>query len=265
MHNQIEPALAAFQIVWAANPDHRRERPNPTGQGPLAADCLTYLDLAYLRLFVSLGRSKEAFWQRDFDEMAREIAKGYDIVQHADHSPGAVTTDGQSYFGRNDVEQQMLLRRERHLRKAAYHAAHALQVADQLGNTFADFNSRELPISAAMATFDCAQVLAEWAAIVQERVGQHVGGVLGRDPIDFNIESNPAIILLEQEDIELMMKIEEILHGAEIKMTNDVTGRFSSGNDFMTGSMLPHDGGYSSRILVTVARMLDNSSVWPGK
>ena len=43
-----------------------------------------YSILAYVRLFVNLGRSKDAFWQRDYDAMAEELAKGPEVSQVSD-------------------------------------------------------------------------------------------------------------------------------------------------------------------------------------
>jgi len=86
MHAHIEPALRAWQAAWASNPLHSLERPNPFGLGPLSADSIPLLDLAYVRLFVHLGASKEAFWKREFDVMAEELARGSEIIQHAEHS-----------------------------------------------------------------------------------------------------------------------------------------------------------------------------------
>ncbi|KAK0822326.1 hypothetical protein LTR91_027155, partial [Friedmanniomyces endolithicus] len=79
MFSHIEPALNAWQAAWKANDHHKLERPNPFGLGPLSADSIPLLDLAFVRLFVNLGRSKEAFWQRDFDAMANELARGTEI------------------------------------------------------------------------------------------------------------------------------------------------------------------------------------------
>ena len=62
MFSFIEPALTAWQTAWKANEHHKLQRPNPFGMGPLSADSVPLLDLAYVRLFVNLGRSKEAFW-----------------------------------------------------------------------------------------------------------------------------------------------------------------------------------------------------------
>ncbi|KAI5283056.1 hypothetical protein KEM54_002457, partial [Ascosphaera aggregata] len=82
MHAHIGPALRAWQCAWKSNPQHSIERQNLSGSGPLSADSIPLLDLAYVRLFVNLSRSKEAFWQRDWELMAEEIARGAEIVEH---------------------------------------------------------------------------------------------------------------------------------------------------------------------------------------
>lgn len=55
MHRHIEPALKAWQVAWESNPHHSVERPNPFGKGPMSADAIPLLDLAYVRLFVNLS------------------------------------------------------------------------------------------------------------------------------------------------------------------------------------------------------------------
>lgn len=75
MFSHIEPALTAWQAAWKANEHHKLERPNPFGRGPLSADCIPLLDLAFVRLFVNLSRAKEAFWRRDFDAMSEILAE----------------------------------------------------------------------------------------------------------------------------------------------------------------------------------------------
>src|SRR5204863_6225934 len=87
-HAHIEPALRAWQSSWSSNPRHSLERPNPFGLGPLSADSIPLLDLAYIRLFVNLGRSKEAFWQQDWNAMAEELARGSETIQFTHDSPG---------------------------------------------------------------------------------------------------------------------------------------------------------------------------------
>lgn len=290
MHTHIEPALAAWQVAWASNPQHSLERPNPFGFGPLSADSIPLLDLAYVRLFVNLGRSKEAFWQWDFDGMADEIARGSEIIQHADHSPRTYSNNDQSSTGSNttydsspvmeaiSIKAEPTLtsshddrvqsssqssKRERHLRKAAFHAAHSLSLSDKLGVTFADFNSRELPIQSAMCAFDCAQVLAEWVSTVQERVGRYLG-ILGKDEIDFG--QVPGIMLLEDEDCKLLEKIDQILNSAEVKMAIDhgslATLSTITSSHYLAGVQ---DCGYGSKVLLVTAYMLDKAAVWPGK
>ncbi|KAK8151825.1 DNA binding regulatory protein-like protein AmdX [Phyllosticta citrichinensis] len=274
MHNQIEPALKAWQSAWRANPHHSLERPNP--YGPLPADSIPLLDLAYVRLFVSLARSKERFWARDFDAMAEELARGDEIIQHAEtdsdgssdsnanpsvpqrDSPGEIMVNfGEPNDLSNGFSSAKSSKRERHLRKAAFYAADSLSMSDKLGVTFADFTSRELPIQSAMCTFDCAQVLAEWVATVQERVGRYMG-ILGKTEID--LTQVPAIMLLEDEDIKLLQKIGDIFSNAEIKITMD--GR-NLRSPTMLGMPSLANFGFGSKLLLVTAYMMERSAVWP--
>ena len=280
MHAHIEPALRAWQAAWASNPSHSLERPNPFGAGPLSADSIPLLDLAYVRLFVNLGRSKEAFWQRDFDAMAKELARGSELMQQAEQSPESVGTMSTPNSGSNgsisrresivDIGEDevrplkspnpeqyssarphnSVSRRERYLRKAAFYAADSLLISDKLGLSFAEHTSRELPLQSAMCLFDCAQVVAEWITSVQERVGRYIG-IIGKDEIDY--QGVPSIMLFEDEDRKLLDKIHEVLHSAEQKV------RCGSSN------LVPVEGGYGSEILMITARMLENSAVWPGE
>lgn len=283
MHAQVEPALKAWQLAWRANPNHSIERPSPFG--PLSADCIPLLDLAYVRLFVNLSRSKELLWQRDFDGMATELARGVDIVAQADGTPDRSTDPKDSKptatgnspstvtstqdidaigelspgHGNTGMQPNQSSKRERHLRKAAFYAADSLSMADRLGATYADFTARELPNSSAMCTFDCAQILAEWVATVQDRVGRFLG-VLGKDEIDYTIV--PSIMLLEEEDIKLLQKIADILHTADMKLAYDITTHTIP----MLGGLsnLGHCG-YGTKLLMVTAYMLGKSAVWPGK
>lgn len=285
MHAHIEPALRAWQAAWASNPTHSLERPNPFGAGPLSADCIPLLDLAYVRLFVNFGRSKEAFWQRDFDTMADELTRGADLEYQSTQSPnsnheessGTGSTDmsgsrrgsateslsGEakghqlssndtyiSVLGSETAQQpEQLALRERHLRKAAFYAADSLAMSDKLGISFAERTSRELPLQSAMCAFDCAQVLAEWVATVQDRIGRYIG-IIGSDDVDNS--PTASLILLEDEDRKLLEKVSHVLHSAESKA---MTG---------SGSSPPKHVGYGSRILLTTAHMLERAAVWPG-
>ncbi len=289
MHAHIEPALRAWQAAWSSNTEHSLERPNPSGASSLSADCIPLLDLAYVRLFVNLGRSKESFFLRDFDAMADELAHGTEIVQHAEHSgssspslnasaavsitsassPSAegswvkVESDSSTSAGK----QHQLFgqcsgkcsRRERHLRKAAFYAANSLTMSDRLNVTFADFNSRELPLQSALCAFDCAQILAEWVSTVQQRVGRYLG-VLGRDEIDYS--QAPGCIFLEEDDAKLLEKIREILNNAKIKLGVNVDTMASL---VTTNGLNLEDCGYGSKILLLHARMFEKESVWPRK
>ncbi|RVX70732.1 hypothetical protein B0A52_05382 [Exophiala mesophila] len=272
MHAHIEPALRAWQAAWAMNPSHSLERPNPFGAGPLSADCIPLLDLAYVRLFVNLGRSKEAFWQRDYDAMAEELAKGPDRISDPELS-GAMSDNSPSHGLSNQTKVHGSLeepseqnqadfvdtsslqhsppsRRERHLRKAAFYAADSLSMSDKLGLSWAEYSSREFPTQSAMCVFDCAQVLAEWIATVQERVGRYLG-IIGRDAMD--LVDMPAGLLLEDEDRDLISKIDEVLGSAEQKIET------RSGLDFTAA----REGGLGSRILMLTAYLLEKDAVWP--
>jgi hypothetical protein len=205
--------------------------------------------------------------------MANELARGIDIVGQADGtperfasmdinggSPGQMGSQDHISPGHaNGFSNSQSSKRERHLRKAAFYAADSLSMADKLGASYADFTARELPNSSALCTFDCAQVLAEWVATVQDRVGRHMG-VLGRDEIDFS--SVPAVVLLEEEDIKLLQKISDILHHADMKLAYDI----SSNNLPMLGGLsnLGHCG-YGTKLLMVTAYMLSKAAVWPGK
>ena len=275
MHAHIEPALRAWQAAWASNPSHSLERPNPFGAGPLSADCIPLLDLAYVRLFVNFGRSKEAFWQRDYDAMAEELAKASDASPSQDpikaNQENPMTSQRTSHrtqdqlptpaeerlkIGQGEVESDRrharLSRRERHLRKAAFYAADSLSMSDKLGLSFAEHTSRELPTQSAMCAFDCAQVLAEWIAAVQERVGKYLG-VIGRD--NMNLLEVPGILLLGDEDRKLIQRIDEVLSSAEQKIESQ------GGFDLSAARA----GGHGSRILALTAYLLERDSVWPGE
>ncbi|KAK3721505.1 hypothetical protein LTR37_003061 [Vermiconidia calcicola] len=281
MFSHIEPALNAWQAAWKANSQHRLERPHQFGMGPLSADSIPLLDLAFVRLFVNLGRSKEAFWQRDFDTMADELARGSEIVQHAEGSPkasdreGSAVSDksggsnaGQRKKSQATTAEQSSSKRERHLRKAAFYAADSLTIACSYNLTYADLTAHELPVQSAMCFFDCSQVLAEWACTVQERVGWHLG-VLGRDQVDYT--QVPAIMMLETEDVELLRKIECICESLENKRSqqeNLLAIDMQNLNPSATMNSM-HNGvnlsavGYGSKILRITAMMLEKAVVWP--
>ena len=286
MHDRIKPALKAWQAAWSCSPEHSIERPNPFGASSLSADCIPLLDLAYVRLYVNLGRSKEAFFRRDFDAMADELACGNEFVPHASHysprsSSGSGDSDAvssttsssphmnQSYIKLEDSaytdiaasenppssRSGEVTTREKQLFVAAELAVNALTMANKLGVTFADFSSRELPLQSALCAFDCAQVLAEWVSTVQERVGRYLG-ILGRDNIDFS--EVPGIMLIGDKDVEILEKINEVLSSAEMKLAD-------SGAVADTSSPNMEDCGYGSKILLVHARMFEKAAVWPGK
>ncbi|THV49427.1 hypothetical protein BGAL_0195g00040 [Botrytis galanthina] len=297
MYRHIEPALKAWQLAWQRTREHSVQRPNPFGLGPLSADSVPLLDLAYVRLFVNMSASKEMFWKRNFDDMATELAGGKDTMQHAGHSPNSNTDSTEFSSGSAassvfvdspttsnsppDVQSSSAFQtspsnqpegptdRERLLRKAAYYATDFLVMSNKFGITFADFASRELPLQAAMCAFDCAQVVAEWISLVQERLGRYIG-ILGHADVDFS--SVPAIIYLEDEDVRLLERIKEVVNITEAKMqhelANNIHNQINAGQtnavQMNTGQRSPalDNCGFGSKILRLTAYQLDRAAVW---
>jgi len=269
MHAHIEPALRSWSTAWSSNPLHVIERPNPFGAGPLPADSIPLLDLAYVRLFVDFGRSKEAYWQRDYDSMAQELAKGPETgytgsLAHQGPvvSPSSQIQHNEANTDASGIESQdngtdMLQgsnskpsRRERHLRKAAFYAADHLVNADRLGVAFAEKTSRDLPMQSILCACDSAQVLSEWVTALQERVGNYVG-VIGRD--ELNLNEVPAVLMLDEEDRKLLARIEFLLSSGERKSDNKAA------------MIEARKGGYGSRILVQTSQTMARAAVWPGE
>jgi hypothetical protein len=279
MITNIEPALNAWMAAWKANERHTLERPNPLALGPLAADSIPLLDLAYVRLYVNLGRTAEAFWSRDFNKMAEELnvfndfsdgspsdckaqtdARRQSVSQTSDHRSLAQRRMSQAVP--NDHAAR---RRELHLRKAAGYAADALTVACNFNLTYSDPHAHELPIQAAICFLDCAHVLAEWAATVQERTGQYIG-VLGRDAIDF--ADVPAVMLLAPEDMEMLHKLDQICKSMQNKHNRQQNLLAMNPSNFQANL---HSGvdfdhcGYGSKIMRVTAMMLEKAVIWPSK
>jgi hypothetical protein len=121
-------------------------------------------------------------------------------------------------------------------------------MSNKLGVTFADLTSRELSLQSAICAFDCAQVLAEWIATLQDRVGQYLG-ILGQDNMD--LTQVPAIVLLEDEDIKLLARANEVITSIERKVNLD------------HGVSPEEHMGYATRILRLTAYSLEKSAVWP--
>jgi hypothetical protein len=264
---QIEPALREWQTAWRSNPTHILERPNP--HGPMPADCIPLLDLAYVRLFVNLGRSKEALWSWDFDSMARELANESSADSASAHvyNPSLQNwsfeddDDTSLAYGNHEQPSEPTAEEkkevERLLRKAAFYAADSLVMSSQMSATLTEYTSRELPIGAAMCAFDCAQVLAEWIANVQDRLGRRIRAIIGRDHID--LSRNPAFLELEEEDLILLGKVKEILMLAGSKIAADLR---SKGQDASQILAPMETGGCGYSLLMVTAYMLGRAPVW---
>lgn len=283
MHAHVEPALKAWQAAWVSNPHHSIQRPNPFGCGPLSADCVPLLDLAYVKLSVNLGRSREAFGPRDYNAATDETGQSTETIQHIDHSSNfnpnhahsntsPSTTNGNSpainntYFKVEYPESEFestfehhisFPGHERHLRKAAFYAANALIMSNKCGISFMDFSSRDLPIQSAICAFDAAQVLAEWVSVVQDRVGRFLG-ILGKDEIDFR--QVPGIMLVEDEDCKLLGKINDFIDGVCDTLTDRTPNEVSA-----PAELRIEDYGYASKILLITALILKKAPVWPGE
>jgi len=267
LRNQIEPALREWQTAWRSNPTHILERPNP--HGPMPADCIPLLDLAYVRLFVNLGRSKEALWIWDFDSMARELASesSADTASTHIYNPSLQNwsfeddDDTSLAYGNHPQPSEPTVEEkkevERLLRKAAFYAADSLVMSSQMSATLNEYTSRELPIGAAMCAFDCAQVLAEWIANVQDRLGKRIRAIIGRDQID--LSRNPAFLELEEEDLILLGKIKEILMLAGSKISADLRSKGQNPEEVLAPM---ETGGCGFSLLMVAAYMLGRAPVW---
>lgn len=285
MHGRMEPALKAWEAIWNDHQNHSLDMPHLSGRGPLWTDCIPILDMAYLGLYVNLGCAKEAFWRRDYDAVADQLARGPALVpivsnhsspsvSFGDHIgsglSGAVgsyikaeTPDGpiSTQYGQRVVQpHQQYSNRERHLRQAAYCSANSLVMSIQMGRTALDCDSREMPIQSAASIYDAAQILAEWVSTVQERVGRYLG-ILGTGFVDF---CQVPVGFLDEEDCRLLEKVKELL---EILDSRVVSYGFT--NNFLPNHVandLPGMEGsdFGSKLLAMTAFLLKMAPVWPG-
>lgn len=263
LHQQMGPALQAWRSAWDRNPNHNPYQP-PRGA---RASGIALFYLAYLRLHVNLGRSKEFFWSRDWAGLANELRCGNEIVQHAQQSPSSPgapsqeqTTGSQAgsspRFGNSQGQSdshQSVTRREHQLRKAAFWAAEAFVNASPLGTKFSELSPRELSLATTLCTFDCVTVLAEWIATLQDRIGPYLGGILGQGEFDYS--AIPAVMFLEEEDTKLIKKFEEILNSVRPRLI----GQGANVND----PRLQDGIALATQILNITAVMAEHASVWP--
>ena len=134
-------------------------------------------------------------------------------------------------------------------------------MSDRLSVTFADHNSKELPLQSALCAFDCAQILAEWVSTIQQRLGRFVG-IFGKDVLEFT--QGPVGMFLEEEDIKLLEKVKEILGNAENKLNARVRAG-SAGQITDPNHLEVEQSGYGSQLLSVHARMFEREAVWPSK
>lgn len=259
LHRVIEPALRAWLAAWEKG--HH-------SKATVSVDALPMLQLAHVRLFVNLGRSKERFWQRDWQGLAEELRRGSEITQHADPPAAQPTMDERmdmtvTGLGNEEMRPHQfstdslpanlgndtMMSREKLLRKAASFAAKYLSQAHERDLSLADMTNRGLSLQHCMCTFDCAQVVAEWIATLQDRVGQYLGGVLGRDEI--NVFEVPAIMFLDDVDTDLLLTVQRIMSGWEKRLGMETMSSFH--------------GGYAVKLLKVTAYTFGKAEVWPGK
>jgi len=263
---------------------------------PLSGDSIPLLNLAYIGLFVDMSRSKEAFWARDFEAMAEELASGWEYgrapnsLLHnispssassvsgrsesplAEISPTSSPASTSSSPNLNSLKISITpthrtvahstqpSRREAHLKRAALFAIDALSHNDVYG-PFASPDSpyRDPFIQVHLCTLDCAQVLAEWVATVQERVGPYMG-ILGSE--ECNLESLEGMMMLDTDDRKLLMRVMELARGTEVKLSVEWNMNASRGQQQRSIS-IPADGSLGSKILRVHACLLEKVVIWP--
>lgn len=298
MHARIEPALKAWWTAWMCTHGNGSMDPKTTNlHMPLSVDAIPLLNLAYIRLFVDMGRSKEAFWARDFDLMAEELATGWEYgpvtnaLLHTFSPSSASSVSGRSESPLAEISPALSpssatsspnlnslkisatpthqsvthstqpSKRETHLKKAVVYAIDALSHNDVYGPFAAtDTPCRDSPIQTHLCTLDCAQVLAEWVATVQERVGPYMG-ILGSE--ECNLESLEGMMVLEADDRKLLMRVMELARSTEVKLSVEWNLNASQGQQ-QRNVNIP-DSGLGSKILRVHACLLETVIIWPGK
>lgn len=297
IHAHIEPALKAWQAAWLHIPQNRCDKSGLFMMPPLSCDCIPMLDLAYTRLYVDFGPVKDAFWNNDMETMAEELSKSWRSYQTGiNHSPSSTSSVSfasdalisphspvsspastnsspnihpikvplapisSNHFSANSFTKAS--RRERHLRKAACYAADSLSMSNPMFMGSSPDQDWNLPMQFSLCTFDCALVLGEWIATVQERVGSCMG-VLGTS--DCNLESLESMCMLEEEDRTLLNKVINLLGDAEIKLSMKWNNNFSAMRmGAKTPSSVGSQGGLAAMVFMLGAYMLDKMIVWPG-
>jgi len=280
IHAHIEPALRAWEDTWGSSSQQSMDRQNFFGTGPVSSDNTPLLDLAYIRLFVDLGRSRACLFSRDFQGMVDGLNKSWNDQPSGSSSspstnsdltdtPQSATSPASSPTStvdspnlpplkvpsmNNSMHQHfgaLSSRHEKHLRRAAFYAADALALSEKSGVSCGSFGIKELPMQSLVCAFDSAQVLAEWVNAVQERIRPFMGSL---DDPSCNLTSIEGLMMLENEDRILLERVFEVLRGAEESMVME------------WGEILenPGDVCLSAKVLKISAYMLEKAAVWPG-
>lgn len=283
MHRHVEPALKAWQVAWTKSSNGVGDL--TLGPGELSVDSVPLLDIAHVRLYVNLSQSKERFWKRDWDGVAEEISRCSDIsplmentpeinseANSADSSDTSMSGSGAAdspatqisipqdfsapgKFASQHSSSSSTQRREKYLRTAAFYAAESLVSMAKHGVGLGELNGRDLNLQASLCIMDCAQVLGEWLATLQDRVGPYLG-ILGRDDVD--LAQVPAIMLLEEEDVKLLHKVQEIIALIEPNVNLDLAGA-----NVNLGFGMGDYSGYAAKILQLASKYLLRTGVWP--
>ena len=269
---RVEPALAALQAVWSTTVVSPPSTPKLHPQQALAiqqheqgsvvaADFRPIFELVHLRLILNPSRAKEFFWQRDYDGVAREVARGAEYAPYGDSSSGpdsripAIPETMESDTATSPLDHippvsSQPSPREQILRTAAARAIHALSflATEQAASTQSSTEPPPPAIPTALCLADAAQAAGEWCATLQERVGRFFGGALGSKAID--LRALPAAALLEPDERALLTELERVLEAVRAR-----TGAAGDGEEM----------GYAERVLRAVAAWLERGAVWPGK
>ncbi|PKS13338.1 hypothetical protein jhhlp_000109 [Lomentospora prolificans] len=281
MHQHLEPALKMWQTAWTKSSNAGGDL--TVGPGVLSTDSVPLLDIAHVRLYVNLSLSKERFWKRDWDGVAEEIARSSEaspLVENtpeanseansADSSDTSMSGSGgadspatqisipQEFSAPGKIAPQPsseadMQRREKYLRTAAFYAAESLL---SMARASGDLTGRELTLQISLCIMDCSQVLAEWVATLQDRVGRYLG-ILGQD--DVELTQVPAIMLLEEEDVKLLKQVQDIIATIEPNLSLELTSA-----NVNLGLGANTYSGYAAKLLQLASRSLFKSAVWPG-
>lgn len=297
LHDLIEPGLKAWQSAWYLTPHHSIDRPNPYNMGTLSADCIPLLDLAYIHLFVDLGRAKECFWARDYDGMAEELSKGWENGQSTPiSSASSISARSDSSFsnaispasspgstspspGLNPVKIDPPTapryaapvlhiptyaaktgagsHREQHLRRAAFYAADSLAMSDTL-------------CTSKKTSYSSSQELCRELPLQSSLCTFDCAQVLAEWIATVQTRVAPfmglmTVVNCELESLEALM----ILETEDRKLLGKVRDMLSAAESKISQPRTDHPfvlgSGLGPTVLRVSAYLLEQAVVWPGR